>query len=37
MRPSREEAKLQYDEQRLPYRHDDDASARCTLSSHLSS
>ena len=36
-RPSREEAERQYDEPRLPYRHDDDASARCTFSSHLSS
>jgi len=36
-RPSPEEAGRQYDERRLPYRHDDDASARCTFSSHLSS
>jgi len=35
--PSREEAERQYDEQRSSYRHDDDASARCTFSSHLSS
>ena len=36
-RPSREGAERQYEEQRLPYRPDEDASARCTFSSHLSS
>jgi hypothetical protein len=36
-RPSRKEMERQYDEQQLPYRHDDNASARCTFSSHLSS
>jgi hypothetical protein len=36
-RPPREAAERQYEEQRLPYRPDEDASARCTFSSHLSS
>jgi hypothetical protein len=35
-RPSREAAERQYEEQRLTYRPDEDASARCTFSSHLS-
>ena len=37
LRPSRETAERQYEEQRMPYRPDEDASARCSFSSHLSS